>query len=91
MTVFRLSPINPDDSIWRDLAIADVVLTDAPDEDTARRRVAGQNLIASRRLMRTKPIAHSPWLFSVASTCSVVFDQASLPAGQVVWAQDYSA
>ena len=73
MPTYRLAPVDPTDSIWRTSTFADGVVTDAPDEETARRQVAALALASIRR-SRRRPGAHLPWLFPTFTSCVVAME-----------------
>ena len=74
LPVYRLEPVDPTDSVWEGSRMKEAILTDAPDEEMARGRVAALALAGMRRSSTRRPAPHSLWLFSSTVTCILAID-----------------
>jgi hypothetical protein len=83
LPIYRLTPRDPTDSVWRGFAFVETVWTDAGSEHAARMRVSA---LAIRMMgddsKSVQPMRHWPWIYS--AICTLDESRPSIATGQVV-------
>jgi hypothetical protein len=83
LPIYRLTPRDPTDTVWRGFAFVETVWTDAGSERAARMRVSALAMkMMGDDSKSTQPMRHWPWIYS--AICTLDESHPSIATGQVV-------